>query len=392
MARASTRHSTSVPRTAFCFARLRATFGGFLLALIGATRAAAAADTVTQLPLDSLLDGRPVSTFSAGKVVRWTTGVDQQNGFATNAAIAALKQTGPGLPDDGAFPANSEHPLMVLHFSNAAPASDPQAHVVPAAGSFTLDVPAAQYSKLYLAVTSANGDSALTVKLAYTSGEPTSIAFSLPDWGTGKPLPESPPIFFDLIAGLHKWDESDDSVDTPSHALTGVVLSPDAARVLTQLELDQPNAQQYLVFWGATGVSASAGADAGGNGGMTASAGASGAPSESDDGGSAGTSSGGAFAYGGASSPSGVSGATQATAASGAGGSGGSPSNAAGASHASENGASTSDGATSGCSVSPRAASARTTWPMRFTLLAFAAVCCGSVKRRRARAMSPYKS
>lgn len=262
----STRHSISVPRTARslrCSLKVGSRAAIAALFLAGAA-SAAAAESVVQLPVDSLLDGRPVSTFTAGSVVRWTAGVDQHDGFATNAAIAALKQSGPGLPDDATFPANADHPEMVLHFSNAAAATSQQAHLLASAGSFELELAQAHYSKLYLALTSSSGDAALSVTLDYATGDPTHFDFTLPDWGTGKPLPTEPPIFFALISGLHKWDESDSSVDTPSHALTGVAIAADDTRVLTKLELSKPGADQDLVFWGATGVTESAGAGTGG--------------------------------------------------------------------------------------------------------------------------------
>ena len=349
MARARAGHSISVPRTArLPHSTTKSVLIAASVALAASSPRLAGAETTVQIPIDALRDGRPVSTFSAGNVVRWTTGVDQHDGFATNAAIAALKQSGPGLPDDGTFAANAEHPLMVLSFSNSAPAASQQAHIVPAAGSFELAVPQGRYSKLYLALTSSSGDSALSVQLDYASGEPTSFDFTLPDWGTGKPLPTNPPIFFDLIAGLHKWDEADSSVDTPSHALTGVVLAPDATRALTKLALSKADAEQYLVFWGATGVAELTESGAAGAGGVAelGEAGASGAMSDPNAEG--GASSNGAAGRGGSSTTNGGGGASAVTSSGGS-------SAAAGALPAAQH-----DSA-SGCSMSRRARSADAT-------------------------------
>jgi hypothetical protein len=246
----------------------------------------ARAEQTVQIPIDTLLDGRPVSTFTAGAVVRWTTGVDQHDGFATSAAVAKLGQTGPALPGDGVFAATASHPDLALHFSDVAAASSGQAHILAGAGNFQFDVPPATYSQLFLAMTSSSGDSALTITLDYSDANPTIVNLTLPDWGTGKPLPTDPPIFFDLISGLHKWDEQDDSVDTPSHALTGVVLSPAAGRELTRVEVSKPSTAQYLVFWGATGVAIG---DVGGSGG-----GAGAAPTTAGNGGLGGVGAGGA--------------------------------------------------------------------------------------------------
>src|SRR6185295_6521126 len=119
-------------------------------------------------------------------------------------------------------------PEVVLHFSNAAPAKSPQAHLQTAMGSFSVPVPAAGYSKVLLFLTASYGDAALAVEMRYSDASTTATTFTLPDWGTGKALPTSPPIFFNLIAGLHKWNEAGASLDTPSHTITGVVLTPAA--------------------------------------------------------------------------------------------------------------------------------------------------------------------
>ncbi|HEY1536552.1 MAG TPA: hypothetical protein VGF76_21170, partial [Polyangiaceae bacterium] len=290
------------------------------------------ADVVVQIPVDALLNARPVSTLTGGVVVPWSVGLDNTDGFITTAANTFLKQPGPALPDDGSFPADSGRPEIVLHFSNAADAKAPQARIVTGTGNFEIAVPHASYSKVYLLVASSIGDSPLTLTLGYTDATSTPLSFTLPDWGTGKPLPANPPIFFNLIAGLHKWNQQDMSIDTPSHAITGVELSPDAAKQLTSIRLEKTSAPQTLAFWGATGIASSApdlgnggmsgggmsgggGAAAAGSGGATAgSAGSTTSGASAGSSASAGSDAlGGAFAAppaGGAPSVGGVGGAT----------------------------------------------------------------------------------
>jgi hypothetical protein len=256
------------------------------------------ADVVVQIPVDALLDARPVSTLTGGVVVPWSVGLDNTDGFITTAANTFLKQAGPALPDDGTFPADSGRPAIALHFSNAADAKAPQARIVTGTGNFEIAVPRASYSKVYLLVASSIGDSPLRLTLSYSDATSTPLSFTLPDWGTGKPLPTNPPIFFNLIAGLHKWNQQDMSVDTPSHAITGVELSPDAAKQLSSIRVEKTSAPQTLAFWGATGIAASA-PDLG-NGGMSGG-GASG------DGGAATAGSGGNAASGAGAGGSGGS-------------------------------------------------------------------------------------
>jgi hypothetical protein len=231
-----------------------------------ASAARAHGESVVQLPVDGLLDGRPVSTLTGGAVVPWTTGLDKDDAFMTMAAAASLHETGPALPDDGFFPANAEHPEVRLHFSNAAAATSPQAHLVTAVGSFEIAVPTATYATISLFLTGSYGDAPLAVKLTYADQTTTTTTFTLPDWGTGAALPKGPPRFFNLIAGLHKWNKAGASLDTPSHTITGVALTPSPDRALTTVEITKTTAAPWLTFWGATGIATSAsdgGTDAG---------------------------------------------------------------------------------------------------------------------------------
>jgi hypothetical protein len=281
------------------------TFTLTLAMLLSLTAARAAnADETRQIPVDSLLNGRPVSTLSAGAVVPWTVGVDQNDGFVTTAVAQFLKQTGPALPDDGSFAADDQHPQVVLHFSNAASATSPQAYTLSGLGKFEVPVPSGTYSKLYLILTSSYGDSALTVDLIYSDSTSAPVSFTLPDWGTGQPLPADPPIFFNLISGLHKWDQQNASVDTPTHTITGVVLSPAADQELATVRVTKTNAPPFLLFWGVTGLATTT-ADGGSSNGGAGSAGSAGASGAA---GSSGTTSASASGASGASggNPSGA--------------------------------------------------------------------------------------
>jgi hypothetical protein len=281
-------------------------------AAVLAGRGTARADETVQLPMGALLDGRPVSTFTGGAVVNWSVGIDLSDGYVTTAVSMHLNQTGPALPDDGTFAANAEHPRVVLHFSNDAAATAPQTHLMTGDATVMIAVPPASYSKIFLFLTSSRGDSPLVVTFSYADGSSSMTTFTLPDWGTGKPLPTAPPIFFNLISGLHKWDAQSMSVDTPTHALTGVALAPTANKTLTKLQLAKMGAMPLLTFWGGTGLATSA-IDAGAapDDGGTAGVGAADAASDA-------TAAGGAAGSGGASGSGGVSGTSGAAGAAGA--------------------------------------------------------------------------
>jgi hypothetical protein len=239
---------------------------------------AAAADTVVQLNVDAVLDGRSVSTVANGVVTAWSAGdgLDADDGFVTTAVEAILQtqgktaggKIGPALPDDGLFAANGQHPAIQLHFSNTAPPTSPQTRAVPRSGgaqSFTLDVPPATYAKVFLAITSSYGVGDLTVTLSYAGGAaPTIVTCALPDWGVGGAA-AGDPVFFNLIQGLHKWTTTDQEVDTPTHGITGLALSPTPTATLTSIGVEKTNDAQ-VVFWGATAVATGAvSVDAGGD-------------------------------------------------------------------------------------------------------------------------------
>src|SRR5882672_7195118 len=238
----------------------------------------ARADQVVQLPVDSVLTGRAVSTLSGGAVVPWTSGVDRNDGLMTAAAVAHLGQTGVALPDDGAFPADARHPEIVLHFSNAAPPTSPQTAAINDVGNLDVAIPPSFYSKLFLVLTdAANGapptGSPVMLTMTYADNATTMVSLTWPDYGTGAPPPADPPGLFNLISGMHKWNKADMSVDAPTHALTGLELKADASRRLIGLRVSKLDAGKVLVFWGLTGVAISA-VDAGGEAGVADAGGA----------------------------------------------------------------------------------------------------------------------
>jgi hypothetical protein len=346
----------------------------------------AAADTVVQLNVDAVIDGRSVSTVVNDVVTPWSAGdgLDGADGFVTTAVEAILQtqgkteggKVGPALPDDGLFPADAagRHPAIQLHFSNAAPTTSPQTHQVPASTgpqTFTFAVPEATYSKMFLVLTSSYGVGDLTVTLSYAGGvAPTVMMIQLPDWGVGGAAANDP-VFFNLIQGLHKWTATDQEVDTPTHGITGIELTPTPAATLTSVRVAKTNSAQ-VVFWGATGIATSVvttghdgGADASDASAVDTTAAADADATASD--GASGTGAGGVADAGGPLG-SGVAGTPETD----AGAAGAAGMNAAtGSSGASGSSSNVSHSSGSGCSLSPKA-SANDTSSVLFAVLALA--------------------
>ena len=250
-------------------------------------RPAAAADTVVQIPVDSVIDGRTVSTATGGTITPWSAGqgVDGDgggDGYVTDAAEAILVtqnktvggKAGKALPDDGMFPADTRHPAIALHFSNAAPLTSPQTHQIyinatRGAQMFQFNVPQATYSKMFLFITASEGGAALTITLNYAGGAaPTVQKLMLPDYGIGG-AKAGDAVFFNLIEGMRKWSGTDNEGDSTTHTITGIELNPTATAMLTSIQVAKTNGS-HCVFWGATGIATSAVTTGGGGSGAPA--------------------------------------------------------------------------------------------------------------------------
>ncbi|HWZ87998.1 MAG TPA: hypothetical protein VNW92_04090 [Polyangiaceae bacterium] len=300
-------------------ARLFTALATSALCVAAFSRSARAADTVVQVPVDSLIDGRSVSTLAGTTIVPWSAGqgVDgdgNSDGFVTTAVEAVLltqnktenNQLGVALPDDGKFAATTRYPEVQLHFSNAASNTSPQTHQVHISQgpqSFMFNVPQATYSKMFLFITCSEGAAALTITLNYAGGAaPKVTSLMLPDYGIGG-AQANDPVFFNLIQGMHKWSTTDQEGDGPSHTITGIELNPSPTDMLTSIQVAKTNGS-HAVFWGATGIATSpvdvggGGAGGTGSGGAGGSGGAAAGSGGTSSGGSAGNTTGGASSAG----------------------------------------------------------------------------------------------
>jgi hypothetical protein len=322
-------------------------------AILAATAAAvtlasaskALAQYVVQIPVDSVLNGRSVSTFTGNVVVPYTPNQGVYSNGASGYATAAVQMqlaktsTGVGLPDDGLFPATGMLPPFQLHFSNAAPATSQQTVCVyhaTAPQSFQFPVPPAIYSAMYLIFTSGEGTSNATITLSYSGGVPNDVStWMLPDTGAGIQAGGSPHFY--LTTNTGKWLGTTDSEPT-NHTIEGIQLTPSSKGMLTGIQVAKTNAG-YLVFWGATGIATTpvdAGTALGFDSGLGGGADSGGSPLDASTGSanvgttdattSSGTSSSGTATNGDASAGTASSGAesdaTAGSAAAGAIGSG----------------------------------------------------------------------
>jgi hypothetical protein len=208
------------------------------------------ADTI-QVNVKSILNARSVSTFSNGKIYTWTRGIDGNgygDGYATHSVAVHQNRTDVlTLPDSARFPANAAHPTMILNYSNSD-STGFQTHYLSGADSVTFSVPQGEYSALYLALTSSEGSTAISVVLTYLDGPATS-SFTLPDYAQGL----SQGVFY-VDSNMAKWNNQNVPVELTGHNLNGLVVPTNSSKTLTSVKLIKKTAGSYLVFWGATGV------------------------------------------------------------------------------------------------------------------------------------------
>jgi hypothetical protein len=220
------------------------------------TSLSAHASDVIQIDVRPILTGRAVTTLTDGKLVPWTKGIDgrgRADGYLTlEAAVANGDTNVNALPGDGAFKADSAHPFVQLNFSNADGKS-PQTRGVEGAGEFTFPVPTNQYKSMLVFMTSSEGPSHLHFELTYADGTLDQRDILLPDYYNDAPVGDR--SLFSLAKDLPKWDATGRMREKNHHYIHGVDLHPDAAKKLVSVHVAK-TASGYLVFWGATGVTA----------------------------------------------------------------------------------------------------------------------------------------
>jgi hypothetical protein len=205
---------------------------------------------VVQIDIRDLLNIRPVTTFTNGKLIPWTKGVDHENGYLTTAAALATGETNPkAIADNPLIPANEYHPAILLHYDNND-GSKNQAILLSDTNSFVVKIPKSRYSDLYICLTSAYGKSNLQYELIYNDGTEVKT-ISVPDWAND--VPDNDPNFSYVVHNLAKWTEKHFRTENDHHNIHALNVHPDTKRVLTAVSVKNLS-KTYVLFWAATGV------------------------------------------------------------------------------------------------------------------------------------------
>lgn len=230
------------------------TFGAILFCLLMGL--SVSASEIVQVDVRTILTGRAVTTLTDGKLVPWTKGVDgagRADGYMTlEASVANGDKDAKALPGDGCFKATAAHPFVRLNFTNAD-GKGSQTRSVEGTGEFAFPVPGKRYNRMLVFMTSAEGPSRLSFKLGYADGTFEQREILLPDYYNDAPAGDT--NIFSLAAYLAKWNASGRMTERDHHHIHGVDLHPDAGKELVSVQVGK-TAPGYLVFWGATGVTA----------------------------------------------------------------------------------------------------------------------------------------
>lgn len=207
---------------------------------------------VIQFDISPVLNASPITTFLDNSLIGWTIGIDgggQADGYCTKSAALYNKQdTAHALPDDALFPANHSHPEIQLHYSSEY-STDNQACSIAGVGAAQFSVPTAKYKAIFLALTSAEGTSALKITLIYTDGGIVKNIL-VPDYY--QDLSPTDKNFCYLAHNLAKWGPDNQMTEKDHHNIDLLKLIPDPKRKVTGIRISKGK-KGFLVFWAAAG-------------------------------------------------------------------------------------------------------------------------------------------
>jgi hypothetical protein len=208
---------------------------------------------VIQINISHLLNARPITTLSYGKLVSWTKGIDEGgfgDGYLTQSAASFNgDKDAHALPDNAIFGATAQHPEITLHYKNDDSVNN-QARYVSGTGEFVIRIPKKQYSEIYLGLSSAEGPSSLQFDLIYTDGQEIK-SYLLPDYYNN--ISDQYPDLSYVATDLAKWGKKDKMTEKDHHNIHLLKLSTDPGRKLTAIKVKKAKGG-YLIFWSATGV------------------------------------------------------------------------------------------------------------------------------------------
>ena len=208
---------------------------------------------VVQIDISDLLNSRPVTTLTGGKLITWKKGIDgggDGDGYLTlSAALANGDKEPHALPDDPLYPATDSHPAVKLYYANADSLAS-QAWSIAGVGGGGFAVPHAKYKSFFIAVTSSEGPSTLKVQFSYQDGDEEKD-FIVPDYYNDIPPADTNKISY-LAHDLAKWGNKNNMTEKNHHNIDLLNITPNPARRLLSIDV-QKEKSGYLVIWAVAG-------------------------------------------------------------------------------------------------------------------------------------------
>jgi len=207
---------------------------------------------VTQLPIPT--NARPVSTLTNGKITVWTTGIDcggKGDGYLTlSASLFNGDKTPHALPDDPLIPANAQHPAIKLHYDNADDKGN-QTYNMSGEDSVKFNFRDRKCDTIYLALTSSEGPSDISVTFEHKFSPSVTKNFVVPDYYDD--IKPDNPDFCYLVHDLAKWGPKNNMTEKDHHNIDLLKIDVSHQTYIRSITIKKGK-RGYLVLWAAAAV------------------------------------------------------------------------------------------------------------------------------------------
>jgi hypothetical protein len=168
--------------------------------------------------------------------------------YFTRSAGATAGDAAGGLPDDGFFASNADHPDVQLAFNDTSTA--PNSIILHEPGgptSVTFPIVAVPFATVQLYLTSTEGSAPTEVTLSYGDGTSSTTTFTVPDWFAS--FTAAAPVFV-VTSGLSRYSAGGFDFSHGA-ALFGVRLTADPTKTLMSVTVSVSSGGR-LALYGAT--------------------------------------------------------------------------------------------------------------------------------------------
>jgi hypothetical protein len=166
--------------------------------------------------------------------------------LATQSVVTSKSGT-LGLPNDGTFPADANHPQLHLGWNNAN--DGPNSRILLPGDTVWFEVPKETYAGLQIYALSTEGGALAQITLTYGDQSTDVRNINFGDWASAS----APPSVFVLASGLNRIGNAK-VIDPTVVYMAGANLSPDPSKKVMMVGVSNtPGNTGRIVFYGAAG-------------------------------------------------------------------------------------------------------------------------------------------